>query len=79
MLTHRELRNKVKRMREFGTVDLLIVKKQVKSSRKYSITQKFVLKTKVPYRVLDKAKSSSYWLHRFPFCEGIGRPGRKVK
>ena len=57
----------------------MIVRKQVKSSRKYGLAQKLVLKTKGPYRVLEKATSSSYWLQRLPCRECIGSPGRKVK
>ena len=38
-LRHRELRNKEKLMREFDTVELVIVRKQVKSSRKDVIAQ----------------------------------------
>ena len=65
-------------MREFDTGDLVLVRKQVKSRRKYGIAQKLLFKTKVPYRVLKKATPISYWLHSLPFYEDIGRPGRKV-
>ena len=41
-LRHRELRNKGKRMREFDTGDLVVVIKQVKSSRKERTSQKLV-------------------------------------
>ena len=78
-LRHRELRNKGKPMMEFDTGDLVLVRKQVKSSRKYGIAQKLVFKTKVPYRVLEKVTLSSYWLKSLHFCEGLGRPRRKVK
>ena len=57
----------------------MVVRKQVNSSRKYGIAQKLVLKTKRPYRVLEKATPSSYWLQRFNFCEGIGSPEIKLK
>ena len=66
-------------MREFDTGDLLVVRKQVNSTIKDGKTQKLVFKTKGPYRVLEKATPSSYWLQSLPFCEGLGRPGRKVK
>ena len=36
-------------------------------------------KTKGTYQVPEKATPSSYWLQRLPFCEGLGRPGRKLK
>ena len=78
-MRHSKLRNKDKLMRDFETGYLVLVSKQVKSIRKEGISQKLVLKTKIQYRVLEKTKHSSYWLQRFPFCEGLGRPGRKVK
>ena len=78
-LRYRELHNKGKLMREFDTGDIVVVKNHVKSSRKDGVTQKLVFKTKGPYRVLEKAAPSSYWLQSFTFCEGLGRPGRKVK
>ena len=43
------------------------------------VAQKLVFKTKRPYRFLEKATPSSYWLQRLTFCEGLGRPGRKLK
>ena len=51
-MIHRELRNKGKSMREFYTRDLVVVRKQVNSSRKDGISQKLVFKTKELYRVL---------------------------
>ena len=57
----------------------MVVRKQVNSSRKYSIAQKLVFKTKVPFRALYKATPISYWFQSFPICEGLGRPGIKVK
>ena len=57
----------------------MVVSKYVKASRKYGISQKLVFKTKGPYIVLDNYTPISYWLHSFPFCEGLGRPGRNVK
>ena len=78
-LRHRELLNEGKLRRKFYTRHLVVVKKQVKSIRKYGIYQKLVFKTKGPYIVPEKATPSSYWLHRLPFGEGLGRPVRKVK
>ena len=69
-----ELRNKGKIMREFDTVYLVVVKKKGKSSRKDGVAQKLVLKTKGPYRVLDKDTPILYWIQCFPFCEGLGIP-----
>ena len=57
----------------------MVVRKQVKSRRKDKKTQILAFKKKSPYRVLEKATSSSYWLQSLPFCEGIGRPRIEVK
>ena len=53
-LRHRELRNKCKLVGEFDTGYLVVVRKQVKSIRKYWIAHKLVFKTKGLYRVLEK-------------------------
>ena len=78
-LRHKEIYNKGKIMMEFNTGDLVLVRIQVKSTRKDGVAQKLSFKTKGPYRFLDNATPSSYWLQSLPFCEGIERPGRKVK
>ena len=38
-----------------------------------------LIKTEGPYALLEKNKLDSYWLHCLPFCEGPGRPGRKLE
>ena len=57
----------------------MLVSKQAKSSIKDGIAQKLVSKTKGPYIVLEKDTPISYWIQYLSLCEGIGRPGRKVK
>ena len=47
-LRHREMHNKDKIVREFCKGDILVVRKQVKSNRKYRITKKIVLKKRDP-------------------------------
>ena len=66
-------------MKEFDTGDLVVVRNRVKSSKKCGISKKLVLKKKGSYRVLEKATPISYWIQHLPFCEGLGRTGRKVK
>ena len=66
-------------MREFDTGDLLLVRKQLKSSIKSGIAQKLVSKIKGTYRVLEKAIPISYWIQCLPLYWGIGSPGRKLK
>ena len=78
-LRHREVRNKGNLMRGFDTRDLVALKKQVKSSRKYVIAQILVFKTKIPYRDLEKDTQSSCWIQSLASCEGVGRPRRKLK
>ena len=73
------MHNQVNLTREFDTGDIVIVSKQVKSIIKDGVSPKQVFKTKGTYRVMEKDKPSSYWLLSFPFCEGLGRPGIKVK
>ena len=74
-----EICNKVNLMRGFYTGDLVVVRKQVKSIRKDGVSQKQVLKIKGTYRFLENAKLSSYWIQCLHFCEGLGRPRRKVR
>ena len=31
------------------------------------------------YRVMQKADPVSYWMQKFTFCEGLGRPVRNMK
>ena len=57
----------------------MVVCNQVKSIRKDGIAQKFIFKTKGPYKVQEKATPISYLLRSFHFCEGLGGPGRKVE
>ena len=45
-LRHREMHNKDKIVREFCKGDILVVRKQVKSNRKYRITKKNSIKKK---------------------------------
>ena len=66
-LRPRDIRNKGKLMREFDTGYLVVGRKQVKSSRKYRISQKLVLKTKGSYIFLEEATLSTYWIQCFPF------------
>ena len=73
------MRKKFKLMREFYIGYIAVVRKKANPSIKDQISQKLVFKTKGPYRVLEKATPISYWIQSFPFCEGLGWPGRKVK
>ena len=57
----------------------MVLSKHVNSIIKEGVSQKLVFKTKGPYIVLEEATPSAYWLQNFPFCDGLGRPGRKVK
>ena len=78
-MRNRELINKGKLTRKFCTGELVVVSKQVKSSRKYRISHKLVFKTYEPYRVVEKVIPVSYWLQRLHLCEGLGRTGIKLE
>ena len=56
----------------------MVIKKKVSSSRKDGVAYILVFKIKRPFRVLEKGEPISYWFRRLTFCEGLGRPGRKV-
>ena len=45
----------------------------------YPVYQKLTFKTKGSYRVPEKATYISNWFQCLNFCEGLGRPGIKVK
>jgi hypothetical protein len=73
---HIDLRNEGIKQRTFDPGDLVIVLKQVKSDTSKGISAKLLLKTRGPYRVIDKITPSSYRLQKLPFIRGLGRPGR---
>ena len=66
-LRHGDLHNKGNLTREFYTRDIVVVRKQLKSSRYDGIAYKLVFKIKGPYRVLEKATPTSYWVQRLTF------------
>ena len=78
-LRHRELCNKFNLMRKFDIVHIVVVTKQVNSSRKDRMSTKILFKAKGNYIFLEKDTPSSYWLQRLNFWEGPGRPGITVK
>ena len=45
-LIHRDLRNKVKIMRDFDTEEIMVVRNQLNSIRKYGVSQKLIFRTK---------------------------------
>ena len=57
----------------------MVVRNQLKLSRKYGIAHKLVFKTKLSYIFIEKATPISYWLQCLPFCEVLGRPVIIVK
>ncbi len=81
---HRELRNQDRNPKAFAPGDIVIVRRDVKSSKEQQVAHKLVFKSKGPYRVLapvhaNQQRPSSYWVQRIPFCRGLGRAGRRVK
>ena len=71
-LIHKEMYKKGKLVRDFDTRDIVVVRKQVNLIVKYGVSHKLSLKTKKPYRVVEKATPISYWVDNFPSCEGPG-------
>ena len=45
-IIHRDLRNKVKIMRDFDTEEIMVVRNQLNSIRKYGVSQKLIFRTK---------------------------------
>ena len=78
-LIHRDLHNKVKLMRDFDTEEIMVVRNQLNSIRKYGVSQKLIFRTKWAYRVLEEDIPISYWLKRLPLFVVPGKPRRKVK
>ena len=75
-LRHRELCNEGKQKIKFGTGDIVVVSKKMRSIRKEGVDHKLVLRAKRTYRVLDNTIIGPYWMQKLPFCESIGSPGR---
>jgi hypothetical protein len=57
---HLQMKNESRTERKFNPGDLVLVRKQVKSSTLKGRPEKLTLKAKGPYRVLEKAGKSSY-------------------
>jgi hypothetical protein len=63
---HRELKNKNRKQRIFEPGDIVMVRKQVQSNASEGIPAKLLLRTKGPYRVLEKVTHDSYQLQKIP-------------
>ena len=59
---HQELRNKGITQRKFKVGDLVIIRKQVKSSSAAGIATKIMFKAKGPYQVIQQERPGSYKL-----------------
>jgi hypothetical protein len=70
---HLQMKNESRTERKFNPGDLVLVRKQVKSSALEGRPEKLTLKAKGPYRVLEKAGKSSYWVQKLPALQGIKR------
>jgi hypothetical protein len=77
---HLQMKNDGRKERAFSPGDLVLVRKQVKSSALKGRPEKLTLKAKGPYRVLEKAGKSSYWVQKLPALQGTTRKrGKKHK
>jgi hypothetical protein len=70
---HLQMKNDGRKERAFNPGDLVLVRKQVKSSALKGRPEKLTLKAKGPYRVLEKAGKSSYWVQKLPALQGTTR------
>ena len=76
---HTHLKNKDRKPPTFNVGDIVIVRKQFKSSSNDGTSAKLQFKPKGPYRVLEKLSPSSYKLRKLPFLEGLGQQGIPIK
>ena len=76
---HAHLKNKDRKPPTFNVGDIVIVRKQFKSSSNDGTSAKLRFKPKGPYRVQEKISPSSYKLRKLPFLEGLGRQGIPIK
>jgi len=82
-LRHAELKNEARNTKIFKPGDITIARKQVQT--RDGIPAKLTFRMKGPYRVLERIKdeegndSSSYWIQRIPFLQGLGRKGKRIK
>jgi hypothetical protein len=71
---HLQMKNENRTERKFNPGDLVLIRKQVKSSALEGRPEELTIKAKGPYRVLEKAGKSSYWLHqKLPALQGTNR------
>ncbi|CAJ1952165.1 unnamed protein product [Cylindrotheca closterium] len=63
---HRMLKNQTRTRRKFDIGDIVMVRKQVQSNASAGIPAKLVLRTKGPYRFIEKASEDSYRLQKIP-------------
>src|SRR6056300_515086 len=70
---HLQMKNKNRTQRTFNIGDLVMVRKQVQSKAIEGIPAKLVLKTKGPYRVLNKQSEDSYLLQKIPGTQTMTR------
>jgi hypothetical protein len=70
---HRDLKNKLRNEKIFEAGDIVLVRKQVKSSFDSQTAAKLTFKARGPYRVLRRhSTSNSYDVQRLPFTRGKG-------
>ena len=76
---HNTLKNRNRHPPQFNIGDLVIVRRQYKSSTTDGTSAKLRPKPKGPYRVVEKISPSSYRIQKLPFLRGLGRPGILLK
>jgi hypothetical protein len=77
---NRETANQNKSKRTFQPGDLVIVRKQVRSSAEEGKPAKLTLRSKGPYRVLEEAGDNSHFIQKLPALQSLTkRPGKRMK
>jgi hypothetical protein len=77
---HQDLKNKNRNMKEFHPGNLVIIRKQVKTTIAAGISAKLMMRTRGPYRVIERlGDGTSYQVKRIPFTKGKGILGRLLK
>ena len=76
---HREMKNQSRNMKTFTPGELVIVRKQVKTTRGGNEPAKLMIRARGPYRALEEVHPGTYKIQKLPFEEGRGRRGKAYK
>ena len=75
---HRNLKNEGRNMKTFAPGDLVIIKKQVQTTKEHG-PEKARMHARGPYRIIEQVKPGTYRVQKLPGTQGAGRRGRITK